>query len=194
MEFRTKLVVHNRSKRAIIAYIGLAIAASSMLLVFFRSLEDFLPWVFGAGVLIILLGALLAKGRIATSVLSEEDLVLGLAGIAIGSRFYAMEEVEQLDVDVQVYAGMLTEAWGMPKDAFSDGMGNYLSFTCKGQKINCRFYLNSQAHTMQLGLLFKTFYERHIPFVERRGSARTYLLRELSPGELEAFKKEYRYK
>src|ERR1700761_2609368 len=75
-EFRTRLVVSNRNKRAVVAYVGLGISACSMLLGFFLSLEEYTPWVFGAGVVVILIGAVLAKGRIAAYILSEEELVI----------------------------------------------------------------------------------------------------------------------
>jgi hypothetical protein len=193
MEFRTRLVVSNKNKRAVVAYVGLGISACSMLLVFFRSLEDYTPWVFGAGVVVILVGAVLAKGKIAAYVLSEEELLISTTGITIAGRHYPLGELSSLDINVEVYAGMLTEAWGMPKDAISDGMGNDLSFRWQGSKISCRYYLNSRQHTTQLGLALQEFYERHIPFIERRGSARTYLLQELDATGLAEFKKRYGY-
>ncbi|HEY4337159.1 MAG TPA: hypothetical protein VGM89_14715 [Puia sp.] len=193
MEFRTRLVVNNKNKRAVVAYIGLAISALSLFMVFFSSLEDYVPWVFGTGVLVVLIGALLAKGRIAVHVLSEEDLVVSVAGIDIGSHHYPLGELSSLDINVEVYAGMLTEAWGMPKDAISDGMGNDLSFRWQGSKVSCRYYLNSRQHTLQLAGVLAEFYERHIPFIERRGSVRTYLLQQLNEAQLAEFKQKYGY-
>jgi hypothetical protein len=193
MEFRTRLVVSNKNKRAVVAYAGLGISAVSLVLVFFPSLEDYVAWVFGTGVLVVLIGAVLAKGKIAVYVISEEELVISTSGIAIGSRNYPLGELSSLDINMEVYAGVLTEAWGMPKDAISDGMGNDLSFRWQGSKITCRYYLNSKQHTMQLGLVLQEFYERHIPFIERRGSTRTYLLQELDATGLAEFKKKYGY-
>jgi hypothetical protein len=193
MEFRTRLVVSNKSRKAVVAYVGLVIAAVSLLMVFFRSLEDYIPWAFGTGVVVVLIGAVLAKGKIATYGLSDEELVVSAAGIAIGGAFYPLEQVSDLNFNVEVFAGMPTEAWGMPKDAISDGMGNELGFRWEGAKIACRFYLNSELHTQQLGVVFREFYERHIPFIECRGSTRTYLFRQLSADELAEFKKKYGY-
>jgi hypothetical protein len=193
MEFRTKLVVSNRSKKAVIAYAGLLIAALSLAMVFFRSLEDYIPWVFGTGIVVVLIGAVLAKGKIATHGLSEEDLVISSRGIAIGRVFYPLEKVRDLNINIEVYAGMPTEAWGMPRDAISDGMGNELDFRFEGEKIHCRLYLNSEAHTVQLGVVLRELYERHFPFIERRGSVRTYLFQQLTPEQLTAFKKKYGY-
>jgi len=193
MEFRTRLVVRNKNKRAVVSYAGLGISAVSLVLVFFPSLEDYVAWVFGTGVLVVLIGAVLAKGKIAVYVISEEELVISTSGIAIGSRNYPLGELSSLDINMEVYAGMLTEAWGMPKDAISDGMGNDLSFRWQGSKITCRYYLNSKQHTMQLGLVLQEFYERHVPFIERRGSTRTYLLQELDATGLAEFKKKYGY-
>jgi hypothetical protein len=193
MEFRTKLVLGNKSTKAIVAYIGLGIAGLSMVMIFFQSLQNYIPWVFGSGVFIILVGAVLAKGKIATHGLSEEELVVSGAGIAIGPQFYPLEALTKLDFNVETYAGMPTEAWGMPKDAISDGMGNDLSFRYKEATVACRYYLNSRQHTLQLGDVFREFYERHIPFIERRGAVRTYLFRQLSAEELAEFRKRYGY-
>jgi hypothetical protein len=193
MEFRTRLVVSNKNKRAVVAYVGLGISACSMLLVFFRSLEDYVPWVFGAGVVVILVGAIWAKGKIAAYVLSEEELVVSTAAITIADRHYPLAKLSSLDINVEVYAGMLTEAWGMPKDAISDGMGNDLSFRWQGSKVSCRYYLNSRQHILQLAGVLTEFYEAHIPFIERRGSVRTYLLQQLDEAQLTEFKKKYGY-
>jgi hypothetical protein len=193
MQFRTRLVVSTRSRKAIVAYVGLLIAALSLAMVFFRSLEDYIPWAFGTGVVLVLIGAVLAKGKIATYGLSEEELVVAATGITIARAYYPLEQVSDLHFNVEVFAGMPTEAWGMPKDAISDGMGNELGFRWQETKVDCRFYLNSEQHTRQLGIVFREFYEHHIPFIERRGSTRTYLFRPVSPEELAEFKKKYGY-
>src|SRR5450432_903234 len=100
MEFRTRLVVSNKNKRAVVSYAGLGISAVSLVLVFFPSLEDYVAWVFGTGVLVVLIGAVLAKGKIAVYVISEEELVISTSGIAIGSRNYPLGELSSLDINM----------------------------------------------------------------------------------------------
>ena len=62
MQFRTKLVISRRNKRAYVAYAGLFIAASSLLLVFIPTLSDDIPYVFGTGIGIVIIGAIIARG------------------------------------------------------------------------------------------------------------------------------------
>src|SRR5258708_38419517 len=84
MEFRTKLVVKRKNKRAYVAYAGLGIAMSSLVLVFFPSMEDYLGWVFGTGIAIVVIGAIIAKGDVMNYGLSEEQLGVSLDRILIG--------------------------------------------------------------------------------------------------------------
>jgi hypothetical protein len=106
MEFRTKLVVARKNKKAWLAYAGLLIAASSLVLVFIPSMSDYIPYVFGTGIGLVVIGALIARGDVTTYGLSEEDLVVGSAGIRVGERHYSLNQVVNLDFDVQAYEGL----------------------------------------------------------------------------------------
>jgi len=193
MEFRTKLVVTRKNKKAWLAYAGLFIAASSLILVFIPSLSDYIPYVFGTGIAVVVIGALIARGDVATYGLSEEDLVVGSAGIDVGGRHYPLNQVANLDFDVQAYAGLYMNDGAMVAGSSSDGMTNRLSFEAGGKTITCGFFLESPVHVQQLGLLFNEFYERHIPFIERNRSTRTYMFQILSEKELVEFKRKYGY-
>ena len=193
MEFRTKLVVTRKNKKAWLAYAGLFIAASSLILVFIPSLSDYIPYVFGTGIAVVVIGALIARGDVATYGLSEEDLVVGSAGIDVGGRHYPLNQVANLDFDVQAYAGLYMNDGAMVAGSSSDGMTNRLSFEAGGKTITCGFFLKSPVHVQQLGLLFNEFYERHIPFIERNRSTRTYMFQILSEKELVEFKRKYGY-
>src|ERR1700743_485989 len=106
MEFRTKLVISRRNKKAYPAYAGLVITASSLVLVFIPSLSYYIPYVFGAGILTVILGALIAWGDLRSYGLSEEDLVVSMDGITIGSVHYPMRLVQDMDFNVEAFNGM----------------------------------------------------------------------------------------
>jgi len=129
------------------------------------------------------IGALIARGDVATYGLSEEDLIIRSGGIDVGSQHYPLNQVANLDFDVQAYAGMYVNDGAMISGSNSDGMTNRLSFEAGGKTIACGFFLESPGHVQQLGLLFNEFYERHIPFVEHNRSTRTYMFQVLSEKE-----------
>ena len=193
MEFRTKIVVGRKNKKAYLAYAGLFIALSSLLLVFIPPLEEYIPWVFGIGIAVVILGAVIAKGDVTDYGLSEQDLAISLRGIAVGDQVYPMDRVRNMDFDVQAYEGMYVNDGAMVSGSNSDGMTNHLRFEVDGRTISCGFFLKNTQHVQQLGLLFLAFYEGHVPFVEHNKSNRTYMFQVLSEKELEAFKKKFKY-
>src|SRR5258708_12899099 len=105
MEFRTKLVVKRKNKRAYVAYAGLGIAMSSLVLVFFPSMEDYLGWVFGTGIAIVVIGAIIAKGDVMNYGLSEEELVVSLDRILIGGQFLPLNQGRKMDFKVRSFVG-----------------------------------------------------------------------------------------
>jgi hypothetical protein len=193
MQFRTKLVISRRNKRAYVAYAGLFIAASSLLLVFIPSLNDDIPYVFGTGIGIVIIGAIIARGDVRNYGLSPDDLAVSPEGIAIGPVFYPLRMVSDLDFNVEAYNGLYVNDGAMVSGSKSDGMTNELSFVAGGQRVKCGFYLESKEHVQQLGLLFDALYKRHVPFVEHNRNTRTYMLKVLNERELEEFKRRYGY-
>lgn len=193
MEFRTKLVVKRRNKRAYLAYAGLIIAASSLLLVFFPSMQDYIGWVFGIGIAIVVIGAVIAKGDVSNYGLSEEELIVSINGITISGQYYPMGQISNMDFNAEAFAGRYMNDGAMISGTSSDGMTNTLRFESDGKAVTCGFFLSSQAHVLELGAVFEEFYERHIPFIERNKSTRTYLFQILSPQQVEEFKKRYGY-
>lgn len=193
MEFRTKTVVNRKNKKARVAYVGLGIALSSMAVGLLPNGEDYIGYVFMAGIVIVIIGAFIAKGDITDYGLGDDFLVVTTEGIDIGAQHYPMEQIRSLDFNVEGFAGMGTNSIGMPAGTSSDGMGNELSFVAGDTTVNTRFYLEGPQHVQVLGALFKAFYELHIPFIERNKSARTYLFQVLSAKELEDFKLQYGY-
>lgn len=193
MEFRTKLVIRRRNKRAWLAYAGLIIAASSLLLVFIPSLNDYIPYVFGAGIVVLVIGAVVARGDVRNYGLSPDELVVSPAGITVGSMHYPMRLVSNMNFNVEAYNGLYVNDGAMVSGSKSDGMTNDLSFESGSGKVSVGFYLESKEHVQQLGLLFDAFYRAHLPFIERNRGRRTYLFQMLSEGELEEFKRKYGY-
>ena len=193
MEFHTKIVISKRNKRAYIAYAGLFIAAASLLLVFIPSLDSYIPYVFGAGIGVVVIGAVIARGDMRNYGLSEEELIVSAAGIKVRGVFYPMKMVKAMDFNVEAYDGLYVNDGAMVSGSNSDGMTNDLQFESGGAVVKCGFYLSGQQHVQQLAGVFDTFYQLHIPFVERNRSRRTYMLRMLNEKELEEFKRKYGY-
>ena len=194
MEFRTNLVVRKRNKRAYIAYAGLVIAASSLLLVFIPNMDDYIPYVFGVGIAVVIIGAVIARGDVRNYGVSPDELIVSASGITVGPMHYPLSMITEMDFNVEAFNGLYVNDGAMVSGSKSDGMTNSLSFKAGGSKISCGFYLDSQQHVQQLGLVFHEFYTRHIPFVERNRSRRTYLFQFLQGRELEEFKARYGYR
>jgi len=194
MEFRTKIVVRRRNKRAYVAYAGLVIAASSLLLVFIPSMQDYIPYVFGAGIAVVVIGALIARGDVRNYGLSSDNLLINPSGISVGPMHYPMHMITGMDFNVEAYNGLYVNDGAMVSGSRSDGMTNDLTFRAGGAKVSCGFYLDSKEHVQQLALLFDDFYRRRVPFIERNRSRRTYLLQYLNDRELEEFKDRYGYR
>ena len=193
MEFRTKIVKKRKNKKAYVAYAGLFIAASSLILVFIPSMQDDIPWVFGVGIAIVVIGAVIARGDVATYGLSEEELVVSSSGVSVGGQYYQMNQLKNIDFNVEAYAGLYVNDGAMVSGANSDGMTNGLSFEAGGKTVDCGFFLENKLHVQQLAVVFNELYERHIPFIERNRSTRTYMFQHLSERELVEFKKRYGY-
>ena len=104
-----------------------------------------------------------------------------------------MRMVSNIDFNVEAYNGMYVNDGAMVSGSNSDGMTNELSFEAGGQRVKCGFYLASKEHVQELGLLFDSFYQRHLAFVEHSRSTRTYMLKVLNERELEEFKRRYGY-
>jgi hypothetical protein len=194
MEFRTKIVVSRRNKRAYVAYAGLFIAASSLVLVFIPGMNRYIPYVFGGGIAIVVIGAVIARGDMRSYGLSDEDLVVSASGITVGAIRYPLTMIREINFNVEAFNGMYVNDGAMVSGSNSDGMTNSLTFEAGGTKVDCGFLLQNKEHVQQLGALFSEFYSRHIPFVERNRSTRTYLFKVLNERELEEFKARYGYR
>ena len=194
MEFRTRIVIRKRNKRAYIAYAGLFITASSLVFVFIPNMQDYIPYVFGGGIAVVVIGAVIAHGDVRNYGFSDQELVVSPEGITMGAMYYPLRIVSEMDFNVEAYNGLYMNDGSMVSGSNSDGMTNGLTFRAGGAKVDCGFYLESKQHVQQLGLVFDEFYRRRVPFVERNRSRRTYLFQHLNERELEEFKARYGYR
>jgi hypothetical protein len=194
MEFRTKIVVSRRNVRAYVAYAGLFITASSLAVAFIPAVSYYYPYVFGVGIALVILGAIIARGDVRGYGLSEDELVVSIAGISVGAVHYPLRMVSHIDFNVEAYNGMYVNDGAMVSGSSSDGMTNLLTFESGGARVDCGFYLSGKAQVQELGMLFNEFYERRVPFIERNRSTRTYMFKVLNEKELEEFKRRYGYK
>jgi hypothetical protein len=193
MEFRTKLVVKKNNKRAYLAYGGFFIAASSLIMAFIPNMEGYIPYVFGGGIAVVIVGAVIARGNVMNYGMSEEDLVIDCTGISVAGKRYPMAAICNLEFNVEAYNGLYVQDGSLVSGQNSDGMTNGLQFEVEGKRHNLGFYLHSKEHVQQLGLVFDQLYRRHIPFVERNHHNRTYLFQQLNERQLAEFKKKYGY-
>ncbi|HEY4108687.1 hypothetical protein [Puia sp.] len=193
MEFRTRIVIRKRNKRAYIAYAGLVIAASSLLLLFIPSLNDYIPYVFGSGIAVVVIGALIARGDVRNYGLSPDELVVSPEGINVGAVHYPLRLIRNMNFNVEAYNGLYVNDGAMVSGSKSDGMTNDLSFESGSGKVSVGFFLASQEHVQQLGLVFDAFYRARVPFIERNRGRQTYLFQHLSGVALEEFKRKYGY-
>ena len=74
MEFRTRLVIRQRNKRAYVAYAGLIIAACALPVYFIPPIQDYYPYVFGVGIAVVIIGAVIA-GLLARWMYEREAIV-----------------------------------------------------------------------------------------------------------------------
>ena len=193
MEFRTRIVIRKRNKRAYIAYAGMVIAASALLVYFIPPITDYYPYVFGIGIVIVVIGALIARGDVRNYGLSTDELVVGPEGISVGAVHYPLRMVRNMDFNVEAYNGLYVNDGAMVSGSKSDGMTNDFSFESGSGKVAVGFYLESKEHVQQLGVIFDAFYRARVPFIERNRGRKTYLFQHLSGVELEEFKRKYGY-
>ncbi|MDO6433221.1 hypothetical protein Q4E93_21605 [Flavitalea sp. BT771] len=184
MEFRAPTVYYKKNPKARISGVGAVLLVAAVFLTLMDGYEKFALWTFGASILIFFIGVVVTKGDLTNvGVANAIQLAVSTEGIRIGNAYYPMGQINNIEFDIEGYAGMHAPSIAIV-GAESDGMGNHLRFEHTGQPVECRFYLGGLQHAQQLGMLFRTFYEQHVPFVERRGLYRTFLLERMSEKEL----------
>jgi len=165
MEFQAPTVQDKKNPKARIAAVGAGLLIVAVFLAMVDGYEKLAIWTFGAAVLTFLVGVVLTKADLTDIEVSNIIvLLINDEGIRIGSKFFPMGQVQNIEFRIEGYAGMY-----MPDLAIvstdSDGTGNFLRFEYEGQLEKCRFYLHNPQHVQQLGMLFRSFQQQMIPFV-----------------------------
>jgi hypothetical protein len=194
MEFSTCLVqfASNKWVRLLLASVGLLLLGIGVS--WFLDAETMITILFGVAVVLIIVFAVVLKGKIQLYGLSNDKLTLTPDKITIKGQSWEIKNIKNLVFNVDSYDGMEYRLSGGGSN-ISDGLKNMISFKAEGKKIQYNFYLENALQTTTLCSIFKEFYIRHTPFIEKdMYGYQTYLMQTLDKDGLEAFKLKYGYK
>jgi hypothetical protein len=197
MEFQTKVIVSKKNFRARISDIGGILFFGSILLAVLLNktgYEEYPFWTVGAGLILLIVGGILAKRDLSYIQMSDTDLVVSSQGIRIGDQFYPLGQMENLDFWVEGYYGMPGPRFKSWKRGQMNGMENKVHFRMDGERHLHQFYLADLISMQQLGQVFREFYEKRIPFAERNRGGPTFLFQQInSKKEMEEAKRREGY-
>ena len=199
MEFQTKIIEKKKNPRARVAIVGVVLLVVAMILALIRGYEHAAMWTFGVAMVVLVGGAIYAKGDLTHIAVSPIDLVVNVSEMRIGEAAYPMGQIEELEFSVEGYDGMWIPGTGnnsySNRGSSYNGMDNYISFGYAGEKVECRFYLPDAHHVQLLGGVFKEFYAKRIVFTERDVDGwRTFLFAPVTDGQWEDLMIENGYK
>jgi hypothetical protein len=203
MEFQTKIVEGNKNPKAKVVWAGAGLLFLSMVLMCMDKYRNYGFWLFGLAVVVLIVAALFAKGDVDLIELSVADIIINTEAIKVGDAVFPLAQMEDIVFQVEGYDGMI-DAEGYAQGSLPgsstrrvglvNGMNNYLDFRFGGEKQEWQFYLPDPQHVQQLGALFKEFYARRIPFVERNvTSSRTFLFAPVTEKQWEDLMIEHGY-
>lgn len=180
MEFQTKIVTGNKNPKARIVWAGGALLFVAMILTCVSAYQRYGLWLFGIAVVVLVIGAVVSRGDVDLIDVSAVDIVINTEEIRVGETSYQISEITRIVFQVEGYNGMLDPdgyaRGSRGRRGFLNGMNNYLDFRFGDEKVEWQFYLPDPQHVQQLGALFKEFYSKGIPFLERGvTSKRTFL-------------------
>ncbi|HEY4062774.1 MAG TPA: hypothetical protein VGM30_12785 [Puia sp.] len=192
MVFQTKIVEGNKNPNARVAWAGGGLLFLAMILLCIDGYQRYGFWLFGLALILLGVGAFLAKGDVGAMNVSDADMIISTEEIRIGNASYPITQLTGIVFQIEGYDGMVdTEGYSMRRRSgqtrgLLNGMNNYLNFRIGEEKTEWQFYLPDPQHVQQLGALFKDFYARRIPFLERSvTSDRTFLFEPVSEKEWE---------
>jgi hypothetical protein len=186
MEFTAKLIVGKKNPEAVIAMVGAGGLIVSVAFSIVRRYQYFGLWGCIISLLILIIGAALAKGDLTFVEISDEDLVINSAEIKVGEVIYPLGQVGDIVFDVDGYDGMPDPGniTRNGRQVLLNGMDNYLSFVLDEKKQECTYYLSGPESIQQMGLLFRDWYSKQYPFEERiRKGGRTFMFDPVSSDE-----------
>jgi hypothetical protein len=192
MVFQTKIVEGNKNPRARIVWAGAAVLFLGMVLMCMDAYQRYGFWLFGVGVVLLIVGALAAKGDVDFENVSDADLVIDMEEIRVGGTQYMIPLLKGIEFQVEGYDGMsdsngyASYRRGRGQPGSLNGLNNYLTFTMGEDKVETQFYLPDPQRVQLLGALFKAWYEKGIPFRECNVTGhRTFLFESVTEKELE---------
>jgi hypothetical protein len=195
MEFTTYVMKRNTDKTVVsgntIVLVLTIAALITGVIGFVKTATVFFILAVAAGIILFII----KKGNTQAYVLLKENkLVVNSTSITLEGVMYELEKIKDLKFIIHSYAGLRYSEGKSRVYETSDGTQNYLTFTVDGNKIGCRYYLNSEKHTFILCQVLQEYYYKKIPFIEvDRDGYQTYLLKRLNEEELAAFKTKYGY-
>jgi hypothetical protein len=200
MQFQSKIVVGNKNPKARIAWAGGALLFLAMVLTCVDGLRRYGFWLMGLAVVVLAVGLIAGKGDVDVIAISETDIVVSAEDIRVGELLFRVSDITDIVWQVEGYDGMV-DAEGYSGGGSSgnyrhrvNGVNNYLNFRYDGLKQEWQFYLQDPEHVQVLGALFKEWYAKGIPFLERgvRGN-RTFLFAPVSKEGWEEMMREHGY-
>lgn len=190
MKFQTKIIEANKNPRARVAWGGGILAGLGMILTCFEQYRTYGLWLFGMGVVVMIVGTLVARGDVDVIDVSATDLIIDTEEIRIGESGFLIGTLTDVVFQVEGYDGMLISqgaAYAGQQSRYrhyNNGMNNYLSFVCGSEKNEWQFYLPDAQHVQELGQLFKELYSKGIAFREQdQGGQRTFLFEAVTDEE-----------
>ncbi len=192
MEFQTKIIEGNSNPKARIVWAGGGLVFLALILMCIDKYRQIGFWLFGVAVVMLLVGAFLAKGDVDLIDVSATDMVFNVKEVKIGETTFPLAQISAIVFQVEGYDGMLDPDGYVSRSRYSrnngilNGMNNYLNFTFGNAKQEWQFYLPDPEHVQQLGALFEELYAKRIEFVERSATGkRTFLFAPVSERQWE---------
>lgn len=206
MEFQAKIFVKVSNPGARMADLGGIVFIGSILLLAGLALfkvsdryENYCYGLIGFGILCAIAGRIIAKGNMFKIGLSDTELVVGENGLRVGEEYYLHDQLTDLDFWIEGYDGMPIVTYGRFFTVSRgrrklSGADNKVHFRVEGKKHLYQFYLPDRGSWSQLGQVFRTYYERRIPFRECNRGGPTFLYQQVrSDRELEEMKRREGY-
>ena len=203
MAFQTKIIEVNKNPKAKVVWAGAGLLFLAMILMCMDKYRNYGLWLFGVAVVVLIIGAVFAKGDVDVIELSATDIIINTEEIRVGNTVFPLAQVEDIVFQVEGYDGMI-DAEGYARGSLPgssarrvgllNGINNYLDFKFSGEKQEWQFYLPDPEHVQQLGALFKELYAKRIPFLERNvTNSRTFLFAPVTKRQWEDLMIEHGY-
>jgi hypothetical protein len=130
------------------------------------------------GVVLAFIGWMLRGFKTPRPRITEIEILISSDEIRVGDQCFRVAEVGYLDFLVNSYQGMRGPKFRWRRIVLR-GTDNKLMFSADGKQHSFRFYLEDEMAMRRLGMLFREFYGRGLPFRERNRGGRTFLFEQV---------------